>query len=158
MLCGYSTSQQCNMFIGCKPHSRNLATVWRPMTLCYKSSTAAEVQLVVRPCLINMRLWVRVPPRTGFFSHVCADFDILGRCGIILFWSRLRVQLQYGTALHFIQFVRWNFELPFHFEYSLIVWFACFPFHTNVRSLSNNPEAKLFDHIIIVQGFVCLTR
>ena len=34
-----------------------------------------------------------------FFSHVCAHFGILGRCGIILSQFGLRRQLQYRTAL-----------------------------------------------------------
>ena len=34
LLCGHSTSWQCNIFIGCKLHGRISATVAKPMPLC----------------------------------------------------------------------------------------------------------------------------
>ena len=96
LLCGYSTSQQCNIFIGCKPRSRISAT-FRNYTYmyiaisCRGSSGRASA----------LKSWGR-----GFeshsgqdFSHVCGHFGISGRYWIILPRLRLRRQLQYSTAL-----------------------------------------------------------
>ena len=48
---------------------------------------------------------VGLSPWDRIFSHICAHFGILGRCGITLSQFWLRGQLQYRTALWFTSIV-----------------------------------------------------
>ena len=96
-LCGYSTSGQCNIFIGCKPHGRTSHTGRKPTTLKRAPSVAAAQPVENLPH--NLKVMGSSPPWVSILSHICARFGMCGRHGIILsrFW--LRGQLQYRTAL-----------------------------------------------------------
>ena len=107
LLCRYSVSWQCNIFVGCKQHKRISAklrkpTIWNHMPPWLNRSSI---------CPVIMRWWVRVLSWTGFFSYVCAHFGIFRRCRIILSRFRLRGQLQYRTALHSAVKFRSIFEI-----------------------------------------------
>ena len=90
LLCGYSTSRQCNIFIGCKPHSR--------ISVTFRNYYSSNHQLVEHQPLNCEDVGSR-PTWDKIFPHVCAHFGIHGRCGIVLPRLRLRGQLQNRTAL-----------------------------------------------------------
>ena len=60
LLCGYSTSQQCNIFIGCKPHGRISHTVCKLTTPLQISSANVGLSIEHLNC--------------GFESHLGQDF------------------------------------------------------------------------------------
>ena len=72
LLCGCSVSRQCNIFIGCKPHSHSSHTVRKPTTMKLWSSTT-----VAQHGPHNLEVVGLNPTRVSVFSHVCAHFDMM---------------------------------------------------------------------------------
>ena len=70
LLCGYSTSQPCNIFIGCKPHGRISHTCRKPTTLF--QLTSATVAQPVEHLPLNFEAVGSSSAWDRFFSHVCA--------------------------------------------------------------------------------------
>ena len=89
-LCGYSTSRQSNIFIGCQPHGRISLTGRKPTTQLRALSATVAQPLEHLPRNL----------RTGFFHMFVRQVRWRG---IIPFRLRLKGQLHYRTALVFDQ-------------------------------------------------------